>query len=237
MKYPPSANSARISEVFSSLQGEGLHAGERHIFIRFEECNIECVYCDEIHKKGEEISLADLMDKIMRLEKEKGPHAFVSLTGGEPLLYQVFLKPLLIQLKERGLRTYLETSGILWRALDEVIDWCDCIAMDMKTPSVTKEKNFDEEHRYFLARAKKKECFIKIVVSKDLILGEFITQMHIAADIAPEIPVVLMPLSADIEGHEDPELMEIMYSLQQIASKMVSNVKIIPRLHRILNIQ
>ena len=148
MKQPPTANEARISEIFSSLQGEGTHLGERHLFIRFEECHIHCEYCDELDKPARTYSLDEVMQTVRQLEKEEGPHAFVSLTGGEPLLYQNFLAPLLLRLKAEGFRTYLETNGILWRALEAVIGWCDVIAMDLKPASVTKEKKSGWLHRF-----------------------------------------------------------------------------------------
>jgi len=37
---------AYISEIFSSLQGEGIYQGVRQIFIRFAGCNLNCDYCD-----------------------------------------------------------------------------------------------------------------------------------------------------------------------------------------------
>ena len=72
MQYPATAEKARISEIFSSLQGEGTHVGERHIFIRFEECNIHCTYCDELGKPAE----------WMRIEEVEGSsHAFFRSQG------------------------------------------------------------------------------------------------------------------------------------------------------------
>ena len=102
--------------------------------------------------------------------------------GGEPLLYVPFLKPLLMRLKAERFRTYLETNGILWKALEEVIGWCDCIAMDMKPASVTKESSFDEEHRQFLSVARGKECFIKMVLSKEIDVSEKTTVYHCPTD-------------------------------------------------------
>src|SRR3989338_10326185 len=119
MHFPATNNSARISEIFSSLQGEGLHVGERHLFIRFEECHIHCEYCDELDKIGVWMTLEEVMERVRELDREEGPHTFISLTGGEPLLYVPFLKPLLMRLKAERFRTYLETNGILWKALEE----------------------------------------------------------------------------------------------------------------------
>lgn len=237
MQYLPTENAARISEIFSSLQGEGLHLGERHLFIRFEECHIHCVYCDELNKIGSWMRLEEVVENVLHLEKEEGPHTFISLTGGEPLLYLAFLKPLMQQLKNAGFRLHLETNGILWKALEEVMPWCDCIAMDMKPPSVTGEKNFDCEHRRFLEIARQKETFVKIILSKNIVMNEFENQIRIVAEVDPKIPVLLVPISTEIEGHEDRELMQILTHLQRVGLKWIADVRIVPRFHKILNIR
>ena len=121
MQYPPTLHEARISEIFSSLQGEGTHIGERHLFIRFEECHIHCEYCDELDKPARRMTQEEVVETVLHLEKEEGPHTFVSLTGGEPLLYLNFLSPLLVRLKALGFRTYLETNGILWQDRKSVV--------------------------------------------------------------------------------------------------------------------
>ena len=40
------ASAANVSEVFVSFQGEGPHAGRRHLFVRFAGCPLRCRYCD-----------------------------------------------------------------------------------------------------------------------------------------------------------------------------------------------
>src|SRR3990167_3651268 len=124
MTFMPSQVAA-ISEIFSSLQGEGTHLGERHLFLRFEACNIHCEYCDELGKHGYDFDLDSTVESLKHIDKDLGPHSYVSLTGGEPLLYTSFLKSQLPRLKEIGFRTYLETNGILWKVLREVIAWSD----------------------------------------------------------------------------------------------------------------
>ena len=212
--------------------------GEKHIFLRFENCNIRCGYCDELGKPATDLSVNEILEQVKQLEHEKGPHSFVSLTGGEPLFYHSFLKEICPELKKVKFRLYLETNGILWKQLSEVIDWVDVIAMDMKPASVTEEKNYFEEHRKFLEIAQTKETFIKIVVSKNIDQSEFIQLCRIIHETAPETPLILQPVSSQIgEGHDDPELMQVLTNLQTIGSKLVSRVRILPRLHKILNIR
>ena len=236
MRNPPTATEAKISEIFSSLQGEGTHLGEKHIFIRFEECNIHCSYCDELDKPAVSMTIDQVMDRVKKLEKEKGPHTFVSLTGGEPLIYLTFIRPLIARLRAENLKVYLETAGILWKALQEVIAVCDCVAMDMKPASVTGEKNFYDEHYRFLQIASHKETFIKVVLSKDINMEEFDELVKIAASVDPKIPFILQPISGKVEGHEDPELMDLLDRLQRRAGEKLASVRMVPRLHRILKI-
>lgn len=211
--------------------------GERHLFVRFEQCNIHCEYCDELGKPGYSFDLESVMESIRRLEQEKGPHTFVSLTGGEPLLYLPFVKPLLKRIRGLGLRTYLETNGILWQPLREVISDVDLAAMDVKPASVTKERSFLAEHEEFLKISIQKETFIKMVCSKEIELAEFKELCEMIARVDRKVPLILQPVSAEIEGHEDVELMRLLGELQTVALGMLESVRIVPRLHKILKMR
>ena len=237
MKYPSSSERARITEIFSSLQGEGPRMGERHIFIRFEACHMDCAYCDETGKNGREMSPADVLKEVAKLEKKSGPHACVSLTGGEPLLYADFLKSLCAVLKKRKYRILLETSGVLWRQLAKVVGACDIIAMDLKLASVTRQKEFLEEHRKFLKIAKTKEIYIKIVISKGVDLREYDKHLCMVARVAPHTPVFLQPMSQGKKVYPDPVLMRFLDRLQRTGAKRFPGVRVGIQLQKLMNIR
>lgn len=210
--------------------------GERHIFIRFGACHMTCAYCDETGKRSKKMSLADILNEVIRLERRSGPHACVSLTGGEPLLYADFLRPLCAALKKRKFRILLETSGVLWRQLSKVIGMCDIIAMDLKLPSVTRQREFLNEHRKFLAIAKKKEVYIKMVVSRKVDLREYDRHLRMVAQEAPRTPVFLQPVSGGERVYPDPALMRLLDKLQRTGAKRLPDVRVGIQLQKIMNI-
>ena len=104
-----SDSTAYLSEIFASAQGEGAHAGERHLFVRFSGCNIRCVYCDTpdslvrepsckiSYPGGEEVvrdnpfSIAELADVVARCCEGDRSISMIAITGGEPMVQQKFL--------------------------------------------------------------------------------------------------------------------------------------------------
>jgi organic radical activating enzyme len=88
--------SYRVKEVFGpTLQGEGLHAGQRCWFVRLAGCNAwdgraetraasACPYCDTDFRGGEDLTLAAIRERLDGLGLV--PSAGIVLTGGEPLL-------------------------------------------------------------------------------------------------------------------------------------------------------
>lgn len=237
MKHLPVIDRACITEIFSSLQGEGPRMGERHIFIRFEACHMACVYCDEAGKKAREMSPEEILNEVVMLEKKSGPHAYVSLTGGEPLLYADFLRLLCPMLKKRKFRILLETSGVLWRQLPKVFGVCDVIAMDLKLASVTQQKEFLREHREFLKLARKKEIYIKIVVSEKVDVREYGKHLRMVAQIAPQTPVFLQPMSRGKRVYPEPSLMRLLDELQRTGAKRLADVRVGIQLQKIMNIR
>ena len=226
-----------ISEIFSSLQGEGPHMGEPHLFVRFQDCHIHCAYCDELDKPGRLMELEDVVQTVKRLDVDEGPHRFVSYTGGEPLMYVSFLKPLLTQLRSESYRAYLETNGILVQALERVIDQVDVVAMDIKLKSVTREtRNYFEEHRAFLRLSRRApEVFVKMVVSPEVSEDEFLMGVRIMECEDPAIPLILQGVTSEAIDAERQSL--ILRELQKQALRYLADVRVMPRLHVAMGIR
>lgn len=127
-----------VKEIFLTLQGEGMQAGRRAVFIRFAGCNLwtgreadresaVCRFCDTdfVGMDGEQGGRYDadaLAEKAFTLWAGEG-RPFAVLTGGEPLL-QVDA-PLLAALKVRGFEIAVESNGTVEAPAG--IDWL-CIS-------------------------------------------------------------------------------------------------------------
>lgn len=146
--------SLRITEIFTSLQGEAASAGYPTTFVRLTGCPLRCVYCDSAYafNGGDQWSISDLvMDVVSR-----GPHR-VCVTGGEPLA-QPNCVLLLSALCDAGLSVSLETSGAM--DIGEV-DPRVSIVLDVKTPGS------GESHRNLLENLPKLKATdqVKVVVT------------------------------------------------------------------------
>lgn len=228
--------STKITEVFPSIQGEGIYVGQPQIFVRFAECNLSCDFCDTRKRKGKVYSVFELLDLINTIS---APHAInsVSITGGEPLLYTDFLKPFLAQLKKRHFKTYLETNGTLPAALDAILDSVDIIAMDMKMPSAQKKgKAFWTEHREFLNLAKRKKVFVKAVVTNKTTKEEIKKAVAIIDDCNSDIPFVLQPVTSANRIKRKVPLSKL-FEFQKLAKAVLSEVIIMPQVHKILGVR
>lgn len=105
-------------EIFVSIQGEGVTAGVPSVFLRLAACNLHCTWCDTKYTwdwtaydpkvETAQWPAEELASQITAL----APRNLV-LTGGEPLLQQRELTPLLGTLVDFGFRIEVETNGTL----------------------------------------------------------------------------------------------------------------------------
>ena len=232
------APKAEITDIFSSVQGEGIFFGARQIFIRFKRCNMACEFCDT---PGEgtvkEYSPAALIREIKILDRSKGPHHSVSLTGGEPLMYAEFLKSFLPLLKGERFRSYLETNGTLPGGLKEVIDFIDIVAMDFKLPSSTGSGACWKEHLEFLKIAAWKKVFVKSVITADTKRDDIEEAVKLIRMVNKNIPFVIQPVEPVKNFDKRASSSRLLEFLDIALKNEVENSRVIPQMHKIMGLK
>lgn len=105
----------QISEVFTSIQGEGPLAGTPSVFVRTSGCNLRCWFCDTPYTswkpEGVERSVESIYDEVMSTDIKH-----VVLTGGEPMLFKE-CETLTRALSEQGLHITIETAGTVFQSV------------------------------------------------------------------------------------------------------------------------
>lgn len=102
------ADNLPLMEAFYTIQGEGSYQGRAAYFIRLGGCDVGCHWCDvkeswDVHAHPQQ-SVSQIVE-----EANQFPSKIAVVTGGEPLMHD--LSCLTKELKEKGFRTHIETSG------------------------------------------------------------------------------------------------------------------------------
>ena len=100
----------QITEIYKSLQGESTYAGLACVFVRLTSCNLRCSWCDSEYtfQGGTKMPMQQVVDEVSRLSARAG---LVEITGGEPMLQEHEVVPLMERLLADGYTVLLETSG------------------------------------------------------------------------------------------------------------------------------
>jgi len=221
---------ARIAEVFETTQGEGLYLGERQLFVRFFGCNLSCSFCDTKLTRFMEYEPRELLEEI---KLYKNVTSWVAFTGGEPLLQKDFLREILPLTREEGYKNYLETNGTLPGELEEVIDFLDIVAMDIKLPSSTGMGNLWKLQRRFLEVASRKEVFLKAVICQSTEERDLKDALNLIKEVNSAAVLVLQPNSYE----HDERLREKLENYKEICRNEKITTCIIPQMHKIIGIK
>jgi 7-carboxy-7-deazaguanine synthase len=100
----------QITEIYKSLQGESTYSGLSCVFVRLTGCNLRCSWCDSefSFSGGKKMALQEVLTEVARLSPSGG---LVEITGGEPMLQEREVIPLMEQLLDADYQVLLETSG------------------------------------------------------------------------------------------------------------------------------
>ncbi|MBR0599986.1 pyruvate formate-lyase-activating protein [Sinanaerobacter chloroacetimidivorans] len=147
--------------IIHSFQSMGAVDGPGLRYVIFMQgCPLRCVYChnpDTWTPEGRAYSVEEVFQKIMRYRAYFGKEGGVTVSGGEPLLQWEFVAALFAKLKNAGIHTALDTSGIgSMEGARTVLEGTDLVLCDVKFSSEA------EYQKYCKADMKKVLSFLRL---------------------------------------------------------------------------
>lgn len=216
-------NRLRISEIFRSVQGEGIWLGVPSVFVRVSGCNLRCVWCDTPYASWRPEGPVRSVEHVAREVLALGDRHVV-LTGGEPLLFPGVAE-LATKLRAEGRVITVETAGTV--DLDVAVD---LMSISPKLAHSTPDGPWAAAHERrrldfgVLERLRTRhDCQFKFVV-KDV--GDFAEIDAIMAALGPVEPerILVMP-----EGVAPEVVREGMHRL--LPETILRGWRLSPRLH------
>ena len=191
----------KISEIFYSIQGEGMLAGTPSVFVRTSGCNLRCSWCDTPYTswqpEGEELALEEILARVTRYRAH-----YVVVTGGEPMIAPEIV-PLTEALRQMRLHVTVETAGTVFAPVD-----CHLMSISPKlsnsTPFEREEGRWAAQHDRLRSRPEVLKRFmaayeyqLKFVVAEE----DDIVEIKALVERVQANPqrVVLMPEGTDAE--------------------------------------
>ena len=231
---------ARVSEIFTSIEGEGIFVGKKTLFIRLSGCHLKCRWCDTKYAlpldSGTDYQIDEIKDLII---KELRPFTYkVNFTGGEPLLQTEAVIELADFIKKQtNLKTYIESSCFDSELFSKVLPYIDICKIEFKTDdsNVVEDQEYDnlllsEIKCLELAVESNKATYIKIVVTNSTNLESFKNLVYnISKKIKPSdiLGFIIQPSF----GIDQPTVNKLL-DTYDIVQPMFPEVRIIPQLHK-----
>ncbi len=185
--------SFKVVEIFESINGEGMRAGELAVFVRMKGCNLSCNYCDTMWANKPDCEFEEMTaDQIVDRVKKSGIK-IVTLTGGEPLLQKDADKLLEAFSSEKDIRVEVETNGSI--DLKPFLKFENVsFTMDYKLPESDMEKYMNTDNFKIL----RKKDTLKFVASSvnDLKKAKEIIEKY---ELIGKVNIIFSPVFGKIE--------------------------------------
>jgi len=232
----------QLSEIFTSIEGEGILFGTKTMFVRMAGCHLKCYWCDTNYalamNSGNTYSI-DQVKKMMKDQLQNNTYK-INFTGGEPLIQYEAVKDLAKFTKEElGLRTYIESSCYDVNRFNKIIHYIDICKIEFKTKD---SEAVDIKHYEHLlnneigclrtAIENKKITFIKIVVSNYTTAREFKKLIEIIFNTvkSEELAGFIIQPTNNINEPTVDRLLQF----YDLIYPRYNEVRIIPQLHKII---
>ena len=185
--------SFKVVEIFESINGEGMRAGELAVFVRMKGCNLSCNYCDTMWANKPDCEFEDMTAEQIVDRVKKSGIKNVTLTGGEPLLQKDADKLLEAFSSEKDMRVEIETNGSIdlkpFLKIENV-----SFTMDYKLPESDMEKYMNTDNFKIL----RKKDTLKFVASSvnDLKKAKEIIEKY---ELIGKVNIIFSPVFGKIE--------------------------------------
>ena len=203
----------QITEIYKSLQGESTYAGLACVFVRLTGCNLRCSWCDTEYAfyGGRKMTVEEVLEEVEHLS----PGGLVEITGGEPMLQERELVPLMQRLLESSYKVLLETSGE--RPL-EPIPAAVIKVVDVKCPHSGEQDTFRMENLETL----RPHDELKFVLS-DRTDYEFARDFVFQHDLASRVHAVLFSPAFSKEAERVRDCSHCLLNPEELADWMLAD--------------
>jgi 7-carboxy-7-deazaguanine synthase len=236
-------NKVQLNEMFVSIEGEGILAGTKTLFIRFSGCHLKCHWCDTKYSlspsSGNSYTINEAKYLILQ---HLQPNIYkINFTGGEPLLQTRSLIALADFVKnELKIKTYLESSCFDWKRFELVLPYFDICKVEFKTSDskVIEPKSYEDLLQNELScldislNRSDKISFIKIVFTNSTTLNEvrdLLSRVFERPNISNLSGITLQPSYQ----FDSPSTKQILKIYDEVCS-FYKDVRVIPQMHKLL---
>jgi 7-carboxy-7-deazaguanine synthase len=238
-------NRVQISEIFTSIEGEGIFFGTKTLFVRVAGCHLKCLWCDTAYalpmKSGHDYTL-DYVKNLISTYLQPNTYK-VNFTGGEPLLqYESIIELAKYIKEEKGLKTYIESSCFDSKRFQKVLPHIDICKIEFK---MSDSKVINARHYGNLLRNEiqclnlsidsHKTTYIKIVITGSTNLDEFknlLKSIFMHTKASNLAGFIIQPSY----GVDEPTV-ERLFNFYDIVYPMYQDVRIIPQLHKAIGVR
>lgn len=204
-----------ISEIFFSIQGEGIEIGLPTVFVRLYACDLRCSWCDTMYAvEGRDFRKMTVGEVLADIEKFGCKR--VCITGGEPLIQREEAEELAKILINEGYKIVLETSG---HKMPPPVFWTgSCvISMDCKCPGSGMQERMD----FGLFQKLRPRDQLKFVIADE---ADFVYAKGILKEYRINANIIFQPADGALIG----------WLTGRVMDENLGEVRVLPQLHKII---
>lgn len=231
----------KLSEIFTSIEGEGILFGTKTMFVRLAGCPFNCYWCDTPYALPMDSGIEYSIDEVKEIiSNNLQPNTYkINFTGGEPLVQYEAVIELAKFVRQKGLRVYLESSCYDAGRFAKVLPYMDICKVELKLrdSKIVSEKQYNnllknEQECLRMAVNNGKTTYIKVVVTNSSNLEEF-------KDIVAEVFKIAKP--SELAGfiiqpsyRIDEPTLDVLFGFYDTVYPMYDQVRVVPQLHKVI---